>query len=72
MSAPAPFARQSVADDACCHYCCATPVSIEFDGEKFCQACADKWVRGQAPDDDLVPISKLRAMGALPVKGFEA
>lgn len=51
---PAPSAGEC---DNCCDLCCAVPVRTELDGDKLCQECADKWVRGQRPDeDDLLPL----------------
>lgn len=38
--------------DDCCDLCCATPVRTELDGDKLCQECADKWCRGEQPDED--------------------
>jgi len=37
--------------DDCCDSCCATPVREVIDGDKLCQDCADKWARGQEPDE---------------------
>jgi len=39
-----------------CDLCCAIPAVTELDGDQMCQSCADKWVRAQAPDDDLMPL----------------
>ena len=45
-----------------CDCCCAHPVVTELDGDQLCQACADKWVRSERPDDDLVPIPICKIM----------
>ena len=53
VRAPQPF---DMLDEVSCDLCCAVPVAEVIDGDRMCQDCADKWVRNERPDSDLLPL----------------